>query len=1142
MSDISEIKHELDKFIQTFYLRQALRGLFLGLIEIIAVAYTFNYVEYYGWLSAFWRGIVFFTWLFISLAILVRQFLVPLLKSYKIIARMTYFEASKIIGNHYSEISDKLQNLLELEYKLSSSDNALILNSIKQKTKSLRKFQFLGALNKRAFKNQLIRFSLFLGLLCIWGVFDAQKLVSASGRLINYSKIFPKTAPFSFIVEQDKLVVVEGETFELKVEIQGNVIPKSVNVLIDGREIPLQETAVGAYYAELQNIKKSTQIQFQSGEFFSDNYYLTVLNKPSWNNLQLQAIYPNYTNKKRELLNPFQTISVPAGTMLTWTFSAQNAITGSWKSNHSSGNINNDNDAWKWSLNIKTDDTVSAILIGDRGLETRYNAILNSIEDASPKIDAELELDSFNELMLHVVGFASDDYGLTKATIEWTTVGSASFTNSFDFKKFSGNESEIFNSLNLQKIGLKIGEDYRLRIGVWDNDAIAGSKVTYSNELNIRIKTESEKAIEKQNQLSQMQKQFSQFQSQSEKLRKQSEEIDRKLAQSKQMSFESKSKINEWMKQQKQQIEQLEKSIKKQQELNDKKRDSRDPELVKRKENLNKRMERLKDPELEKLMKELNELLKKNAPKEDVQRKMNQMNRAFKSQEEEIDALKEQLKELQLEEGIKEQSERMNDWIEKEKELSEKTKEASNEESEKINEELKSQNKELENIKYQAEKLKELNNDLKDPMDLKMGESEIKEAQKESEEAENNLQKKKNKQSSENQKNAASEMEKAKEQMEESLSKAKEQRNSEDMESLRSLLENLIEVSHRQEKVFTELKTLKADNPKVLELNKQQINLRDLSLGIEDSLRALARRQPMVSDLVTREMDEINNRMEDAISSLKIRDVRRSAMEEQYVMTGFNNLAVMLMESLKNVQQKMSQQSKQQSQSSKSCSNPNSQGKKGKGKKGQGSKLSESQKSLGERLQQLQEQQKGQQGKKKAEGKQQGKGKTGESTKDGITGNQGSQQSQEKDGKGGRELSKEYVEIALMQEQLRRQIAELKKEALKNGNSGASKKLSEMEELMEQQERDIVNQELNSKTVERQQEILTRLLEHEKAQRKQEEEEKRESSEGGESQVAIPKSMIQEMKKKKKELERLRKPVPEFNSYYKEKIQEFIID
>ena len=129
-----------------------------------------------------------------------------------------------------------------------------------------------------------------------------------------------------------------------------------------------------------------------------------------------------------------------------------------------------------------------------------------------------------------------------------------------------------------------------------------------------------------------------------------------------------------------------------------------------------------------------------------------------------------------------------------------------------------------------------------------------------------------------------------------------------------------------------------------------------------------------------------------------------------------------------------------------------------------------------------------------------------------------------------------------MQEQLRRQIAELKKEALKNGNSGASKQLSEMEDLMEQQERDIINQELNTKTVERQQEILTRLLEHEKAQRKQGEEEKRESSAGTEKRAVIPQTMIQEMKKKKLELEKLRKPIPEFNSYYKEKIQEFIAD
>ncbi len=1140
MQGVSEIKKELDKFIQTYYLRNALRGLLLGLVEVVVIAYLFNYFEYYGWLSSMWRGIFFFTWLIITLVILGKQFVLPVLKAFKIIKRMSHIDASKIIGSHYSEISDKLQNLLELEQKLSSSDNALLLNSIKQKTNTLRKFHFLGALNKKAFKNQLVRFGVFLVLLGIWGVFDSQKLASASDRILNYSRIFPKVAPFQFILAEDELVLVEGEEFPLRLKTAGDILPTSVNLLIDGRDIPMQKTGFGEFYTELANIQKSTKIRFQAGEFLSESYKLKVINKPKWGDIQLQAIFPKYIRKKSEIIDPFQIIKVPKGTQLRWSFLGENAKSGSWKSNSTSGKIENNGNSWQWSFQSHSDDTISAVLYGEKGLKAHYNAVLNTIEDASPKVDAQLELDSLTQLSLNVVGFASDDYGLTRATVEWTSVDSANFTNAVEFKKITGTECEIINTIDLIKLGLSIGKDYRVRVGVWDNDAIRGSKVTYSGELSIRIKTESEKAIEKQSELSKMQEQFSQFQSQSEKLRKQSQEIDRKLSQSKQMSFESKSKINDWMNQQKEQLNKLEKSVKKQQDLNKEKSISKDPELEKRKKDLNERMDRLKDPELEKLMNELNELLKKNAPKEDIQRKMNQMNRAFKSQEDEIDALKEQLKELQLEEGIKEQSERMNEWIEKEKELSERTKEAKREDVEKMSEELQSQNKELENIKEQSEKLKELNKELNDPMKLEMGDSEIHEAQKESKEAEQNLQKHQNQQSSDNQKKAAEEMEKAKDQMEESLSKAKEQRNSEDMESLRSLLENLIEVSHHQEKVFTELKLLKSDNPKVLDLNKQQINLRDLSLGIEDSLRALAKRQPMVSDLVTREMDEINNRMEDAIASLKVRDVTRSAMEEQYVMTGFNNLAVMLMESLKNVQQKMSQQSKQHSKNSKSCSNPNSQGKKG--KKGQGSKLSESQKSLGERLQQLQQQQKGQQGKKKGEGKQSVDGKTGESSNDGKSGNQGNKQSDQKDGKGGRELSKEYVEIALMQEQLRRQIAELKKEALKNGNSGASKQLSEMEDLMEQQERDIINQELNAKTVERQQEILTRLLEHEKAQRKQGEEEKRESSAGTQKRAAIPQTMIQEMKKKKLELEKLRKPIPEFNSYYKEKIQEFIAD
>ena len=58
------------------------------------------------------------------------------------------------------------------------------------------------------------------------------------------------------------------------------------------------------------------------------------------------------------------------------------------------------------------------------------------------------------------------------------------------------------------------------------------------------------------------------------------------------------------------------------------------------------------------------------------------------------------------------------------------------------------------------------------------------------------------------------------------------------------------------------------------------MNIKNMSEGIEDSLRALAKRQPMVSDLVTREISDINDNMGRAFEELKVRKVREAASYE----------------------------------------------------------------------------------------------------------------------------------------------------------------------------------------------------------------------------------------------------------------------
>jgi hypothetical protein len=74
----------------------------------------------------------------------------------------------------------------------------------------------------------------------------------------------------------------------------------------------------------------------------------------------------------------------------------------------------------------------------------------------------------------------------------------------------------------------------------------------------------------------------------------------------------------------------------------------------------------------------------------------------------------------------------------------------------------------------------------------------------------------------------------------------------------------------------------------------------------------------------------------------------------------------------------------------------------------------------------------------------------------------------------------------------------------------------------------------------RQQEILTRLLEHEKAEKKQEEEMKREATKGKELPKPDPKYLEKFERKNQKNTDLLQSIPLEMQPYYKQKAKEFL--
>jgi type II secretory pathway component PulJ len=132
--------------------------------------------------------------------------------------------------------------------------------------------------------------------------------------------------------------------------------------------------------------------------------------------------------------------------------------------------------------------------------------------------------------------------------------------------------------------------------------------------------------------------------------------------------------------------------------------------------------------------------------------------------------------------------------------------------------------------------------------------------------------------------------------------------------------------------------------------------------------------------------------------------------------------------------------------------------------------------------------------------------------------------------------------LAAQQEMIRRMMQEYGQE-LKQGNAGNAKLAKEIDQMMkqmEQTENDLVNRVITQQTINRQQQIMTRMLEHEKAEMQREKEERRESHEGKEINHQPSASDLEQFKRmQEKNTELFRSVPPTLSPYYKTKVNDY---
>ncbi len=1173
---------KLDEFIRRYYKNQLLKGGIYASGILLGAFLSVVLLEFFGEFNSLVRAILFFGFLLASLAVLYRYIIVPLLKLNKIGPVISYDQAASIIGNHFSQVQDKLLNVLQLQSNQNANGSQeLLLAGITQKINELNPIPFAKAIdlneNRKYLKYVLPLFLFTTAIAIIW----PQVISKSTARLVHYQTYYEKEMPFQFGIQNKKLEALQTLDYKLEVKISGTQFPDEVFIEIKGIEYKLEKESANHFYYTFTNIQTTTNFQLSAAGYLSKEYELKVLPKPSLVQFNLQLIYPTYLEKPNEQLSNTGDLQIPQGTKVNWVFNTKNTdrLTLQFADSMAKPEKEADNQfSFSRRFFQNNNYTIKTLnqFVSNESDSVNYG--IHVIADQFPAIDVTEKVDTINPKDIYFSGQIKDDHGFSQLNFHFkkistdstgkTNENSGVYPITVAKKQITQSYFYLFDAT---AYSLNPGDKVEYYFEVFDNDGVIGPKSSKTQLMIFKApsKDEINETTEKNN--SEIKKDLEESIKKAKQLQKDVNDLAKKINDKKQLGYEDKKSLEDLLKKQKELQNKVE-EVKKENEENNKRQSEftpMDESIMEKQKQLEALFENVMTPEMKKLFDELNKMLEK-LDKNQVQEKLEELKLNNKDIEKELDRNLEAFKQLEVEQKMQSAIEKLDELKNKElalnketdakKDLNEKNADTKkqndkNDKSDKVEdkksndkndvsdkaEDQKGDNKdskkadskdlekkqddikkEFEDLKKELKEIEKKNAELEEPNKLPETEEKQNEISKDMENSSDQLEQNNKKNASKSQKSAAEKMEEMKNAMEQAMADSEEKQDGENAAALRQILENLLNLSFAQEDLIKVLPKTRIDNPQYLGIPKQQNKLKDDSKIIEDSLLALSKRAPQISAIINREISSIHSNMDKTVKALADRNTSESAMRMQLTMKSVNDLAVLLNESLEQMQAQMKQ--KKGSPGKGKCKKPGSGSGSSPSKKGSSvANMRKLQEQLNQQLQQL----------KEALDKGQKPGnKPGE--KPGQKGGKGMGQN----GQSGVNMpgsSEQFAKMAAQQEALRRQMQALMDKLKNNGKTPGGS----MTNMMEETEKELVNKQITNQTLKRQQDILSKLLESEKAEREREQDEQRKSNEAKTQNLSNPSQFLEYKRLKEKEMELLNTVPPSLTPFYKEKVNTY---
>ncbi|NBB87222.1 MAG: chromosome partitioning protein ParA [Bacteroidetes bacterium] len=894
---VARLRARLERTARRMTLARLLTGLLLSLALAAAGWGVATAVEALFWLGPTARALLFWSVVLSVGGAAAVLFGRPALQYVGLLRAPDAQAVAHRVGNAYPAIADRLTNLLQLaDGARTQAPNPLVDGAVRDLAVEVDDVPFEAVEDFSTPRRVSPYAALPVVALLAFALLAPASFFGAAERLVAYDAAFERPAPFSLEVRPLGAELIRGDSLAVTTRAYGDT-PGEVTLRMayaDGatpEDVSVEATADGVYPHTVRNIREPFRYQVSAGPVTTDWYNVTLVERPRVRMLNLTLTYPSYTGRSPEAL-PANTGDVRA---LPGTEVALEATVGG--SDVAEAYLLFE-DGTQQALTITEEGVAGAFTLTEDG---SYQLMLQSpdlVMNRDP-ITHTLRLRPDAPPRVDLLAPAEDIDLPRDATLELLGRIQDDYGFSVPFTWSLTDDTTLDPGP---------GDVIEYYLQIRDNDTVTGPKASRSAVHRVRVPSLAERYERLDEVKDDTESRLEETLQQAESLRQEYEEFRDEMRRSQEADWQDEQQL-ERMRQQQEQMEQQAEQVAEQMEALGE--EMRTNDLVSDEtsalwEELQEVTREINSPELQQALEELREAMQ--------EMDMNRMQEAFEDYEFNEDQYRDRLertldlfRNLRVQQELEEAANRFEDLAEQQEQLEEETGKHTGETpaddattpedlaaaQDQAAEEMRQLEEQLDKIREQMEEVKNAPSDALDELREELQDPSFSDQLQENAEQ---LRQEQMPDAQQGQQQMQQQMRQKQEQlmdMQQQMQGAQMQVN---LQGLRQAISDVLTLSQRQESLRHTVRDLQSASAQLRTLAQQQSGLTESVRTVSDSLQTLAREIPQMGRAVQQHAGDAMQDMERATASLSERETREAQGRQRTSMMHLNELALVLSE------------------------------------------------------------------------------------------------------------------------------------------------------------------------------------------------------------------------------------------------------